>query len=265
MVVVYTAITHTWCSDLDVRLTSPSGTVVTLTTDNGGSFDDCFDGTTWDDDLPQNCARYEYADNVVATALAPEGALGGFRGEDPNGVWTLTVADDSNSDGGQLVSWGLTLTTCDGAPPPIVYCTSATTSNGCSATIAASTQPSAGFAHACVITVTAVETHKHGLIFYGIDNSSFTPIVWGPGSTSFMCVKSPLQRSPAQDSGGDPSVGACEGMLSLDWNAFQLSDPTLLGNPFAAGQDVFVQGWFRDPPSPRTTNLSNAIQLTFQP
>jgi subtilisin-like proprotein convertase family protein len=264
-VVVQTSITHTWCADLDVTLTSPSGTVVTLTTDNGGSFDNCFNGTTWDDDLPGNCASYGYADNVVAAALAPEGALAGFLGQDPNGVWTLTVSDDSNSDGGQLTGWGLTLTTCDAAPPPIAYCTSATTTNGCVPAIGASTQPSASFAHACVITVAGVETQKTGLIFYGIDNNAFTPLVWGPGSTSFLCVKGPLQRSPTQDSGGDPLNGACEGALSLDWNAFQLADPTAVGNPFAVGQDVFVQGWFRDPPAPRTTNLSNAIQLTCQP
>jgi len=264
-VVVHTAIAHTWCADLNVTLTSPGGTVVKLTTDNGGSFDNCFDGTTWDDDLLDNCARYVYADNVVAAALAPEGALGGFLGQDPNGVWTLTVADDSNSDGGQLASWGLTLTTCDGAPPPIVFCTSGTTSNGCTATIGASTQPSASFAHACTVTIAGVETQKTGLIFYGIDNSAFTPIAWGAGNTSFLCAKTPLQRTPTQDSGGDPLVGPCEGVLALDWNAYQLANPTVLGNPFAVGQDIFLQGWFRDPPAPRTTNLSNAIQLTCQP
>jgi hypothetical protein len=26
-----------------------------------------------------------------------------------------------------------------------------------------------------------------------------------------------------------------------------------------------VQAWFRDPPAPKTTNLSNAVELTVQP
>jgi subtilisin-like proprotein convertase family protein len=264
-VAVYTEIAHTWCSDLDVQLTAPSGSVVKLTTDNAGSFDNCFNGTTWDDDVPGNCARYNYADNIVATLLAPEGALGGLLGQDPNGVWTLTVADDSASDGGQFVRWSLILTTCDAAPPPVVFCTSGTTSNGCNATISASTQPSASFAHGCVITIVGAETQKSGLVFYGTDNNAFTPIPWGAGNTSFLCVKGPLQRSPAQDSGGDLLVGPCEGVLQLDWNAYRLANPGSLGSPFGVGQDVFVQGWFRDPPAPTTTNLSNAIQLTTQP
>ena len=41
--------------------------------------------------------------------------------------------------------------------------------------------------------------------------------------------------------------------------------PTTLGNPFAVGQDVFVQGWYRDPPAVKTTNLSNALKLTVRP
>src|SRR5690606_20218088 len=38
-------ITHTRCADLDITLQSPAGTVATVTTDNGGSFDDVFAGT----------------------------------------------------------------------------------------------------------------------------------------------------------------------------------------------------------------------------
>jgi hypothetical protein len=39
----------------------------------------------------------------------------------------------------------------------------------------------------------------------------------------------------------------------------------LLGTPFSAGDAIYAQGWFRDPPAPKTTNLSNALQLTCQP
>ena len=127
-------------------------------------------------------------------------------------MWTLSIDDDSNSDGGQLASWGLTLTTCDGAPPPIVYCTSGTTSNGCSATIGANTQPSAGFAHACVITVTGVETHKNGLIFYGIDNSSFTPIAWArqPELSVHQVAGSAVRAGLRRRSGGRSLRGGVE-------------------------------------------------------
>ncbi|NOT63026.1 MAG: hypothetical protein HOP19_22690, partial [Acidobacteria bacterium] len=45
-----TAITHTFPGDIDMTLTSPAGTIVTLTSDNVGSSDNVFNGTTWDDD-----------------------------------------------------------------------------------------------------------------------------------------------------------------------------------------------------------------------
>jgi hypothetical protein len=31
------------------------------------------------------------------------------------------------------------------------------------------------------------------------------------------------------------------------------------------GQKVYAQAWYRDPPAPKTTNLSNAIELTVGP
>src|SRR5687767_3934388 len=46
-----TFITHTFNSDLDITITSPAGTIVSLTTDNGGSLDNVFNGTVWDDDI----------------------------------------------------------------------------------------------------------------------------------------------------------------------------------------------------------------------
>ena len=47
---VLTNLPHTESSEIDMTVTSPAGTVVTLTTDNGGSFDNVFAGTMWDDD-----------------------------------------------------------------------------------------------------------------------------------------------------------------------------------------------------------------------
>jgi hypothetical protein len=66
-----------------------------------------------------------------------------------------------------------------------------------------------------------------------------------------------------QTSGG--TLNACDGTLSIDWNAFIAANPTSLGCPYSGGETVWAQGWFRDPPSPKTTNLSNALQFTVQP
>jgi uncharacterized repeat protein (TIGR01451 family) len=125
---VTTFITHTFAADLDVTITSPAGTVVTLTTDNGAGNDDVFNGTVWDDDAnPAGQVPYTtnnglvtdhaYVNLTLASPLVPEEALGAFIGEDPNGTWTLTISDDLAGDGGSLDSWSLDLVTftCDSA------------------------------------------------------------------------------------------------------------------------------------------------------
>jgi uncharacterized repeat protein (TIGR01451 family) len=117
-----TAITHTANDDLNITLRSPAGTVVTLTTDNGGNLDNVFNGTLWDDDAnPAGQVPYatnnglatdhNYVNNTTATPLVPEEAMAAFVGENPNGIWTLTISDDANGNGGTLNSWSLTLTT----------------------------------------------------------------------------------------------------------------------------------------------------------
>jgi subtilisin-like proprotein convertase family protein len=124
---VSTSITHTWNADLNIILTSPSGTAVTLSTANGGSNDNVFNGTLWDDhggatNPPGPATDNLYANLVVETPLVPEEALAHFRGEDPNGNWTLAVTDTVLADVGTLATWTLTLVTFTG--PPIETTTS---------------------------------------------------------------------------------------------------------------------------------------------
>lgn len=145
-----------------------------------------------------------------------------------------------------------------GAVATSSYCTSGTTTSGCVASIAGSGQPSATSGSGFTISVTSVEGLRPGIIFYGLSDMGFAPSPWGT-SSSFLCVKPPVQRTPVQGSGGN--LFSCDGTLSLDWNAFVASNPAALGHPFSAGQDVFAQGWFRDPASPKTTMLSNAISF----
>lgn len=122
---VLTDIVHSFNGDLEITLTSPAGTAVTLTTDNGGVFDDVFAGTLWDDDAgdtvsPGPVTDHEFANAVAATTLVPEEPLGAFLGEDPNGTWQLDVHDDAEGDRGTLRGWSLTLTTSTLAPVPVV-------------------------------------------------------------------------------------------------------------------------------------------------
>jgi uncharacterized repeat protein (TIGR01451 family) len=123
-----TNITHTFSADLDITLTSPAGTVVTLTTDNGGGNDDVFNGTVWDDDanpagqVPYTtnnglASDHAYVNLTTATPLVPEEAMAAFIGEDPNGTWTITISDDLGGDTGSLNSWSLNIDTFSCALP----------------------------------------------------------------------------------------------------------------------------------------------------
>ncbi len=147
------------------------------------------------------------------------------------------------------------------AATPVVYCTAGTTTNGCVPSIAASASPSVTFANPCAISISSLEGQRLGLIFYSVAGPLAAP--WGSGGSSFLCVKTPTQRSGTQSSGG--TAGVCDGTFSLDWNAYQLANPGALGNPWTVGEQAWVQGWFRDPPAPKSTNLTDAVELTYVP
>lgn len=144
------------------------------------------------------------------------------------------------------------------------YCTAGVSSGGCAVGIGSLGTPSASHTGAFQITGTNVEPGKTGLLFYGITDATFTPLAWG-GSSSFLCVKAPTQRTAAQLSGG--STG-CTGSFSMVWSgpgSFMQANPGALGSPLASGQSFDAQWWYRDPPSPKTTNLSNALRWVMAP
>jgi hypothetical protein len=145
---------------------------------------------------------------------------------------------------------------------PLTYCTSGVSVAGCQPTISASANPVVSHSSPCQITVSGMDGQRSGVLFYGL---VALPQQWcGPGvGTSFLCVKAPTLRLLQQGTSG--TAGGCDGALALDWNAFQLAQPTALGAPWTAGSKAYVQGWYRDPLSCKTTALSNAVQLTYQP
>lgn len=161
--------------------------------------------------------------------------------------------------------WGVSDMFDISSPPALLnsYCTAGTSTNACLPSISATAPPSASLAHASNISIANVEGQKFGIVFYGIDNAGFAPSPWSPASTSWLCIKSPAQRTNAQNSNG--TAGLCDGSFNLDWNAYQSANPLALGNPFSVGDHVYVQAWYRDPLAPKTTNLSNALDMTMQP
>jgi len=143
----------------------------------------------------------------------------------------------------------------------VTYCTSSTSAAGCVAAIRGIGIPSASAASGFTLQIDQVEGLRQGMIFYGASGQQALP--WAPGSTSWLCMKTPTQRLPVSTSGG--SMSGCDGQLSHDWNSFMSGSAGALGNPRFAGQAFDAQGWFRDPPAPKATSLSNALHFSLAP
>lgn len=127
-------ITHSWVSDLNVMLTSPSGTSITLFTSVGG--DNCGNNNAQVSFDDQSALPYSALDNMcndVSPALfgnfQPFEPLSTFNGEPIAGTWTLTIFDDFSQDGGSLESWGLDL--CSTIPNDLSVLPSATSFTSC--------------------------------------------------------------------------------------------------------------------------------------
>jgi len=148
--------------------------------------------------------------------------------------------------------------TFDGCPAPIAYCTAGTTAGGCTTTISSSGTASASASSGFTVSCNNVDTNRTGLFFYGVSNPTFVPTPWGVGGTSYKCVANPVQRMGVMNSGG---TTGCTGGFTQDWNAYMANNPGALGNPRAVGSSFSIQMWMRDPPSPKSTILSNALDF----
>jgi hypothetical protein len=140
------------------------------------------------------------------------------------------------------------------------YCTSGTTSNGCAPRLIGVGSPSATGASAFTLSITGLEGQKPGLLFYGVSGPKLAP--WG-ATSSYLCVDAPTQRTQFSFPSGTPDV--CNGVYLLDWNAYVAGHPGALGLPFNPSDQVWAQGWFRDPPSSKQTSLTNALSFSMEP
>lgn len=142
-----------------------------------------------------------------------------------------------------------------GANYASVYCTPKTNSLGCAPQIGWSGCPSANSSAPFEITCSQAITDKSGLLFYGYAQAA------SPFQGGTLCVQPPTLRTPVQNSGG-ATPNTCEGQYSFDMNAWiqSGSDANLV-----AGATAYAQYWMRDPGSPSTTGLSNALAFTVNP
>lgn len=134
-----------------------------------------------------------------------------------------------------------------------VYCVPKVSSAGCIPSIGGSGTPSVSSPQPFVVGCDGIMPGRAGLLFYG----------HAPQNTPFQggtrCVSSPVRRTPVQTSAGS---GTCGGTYAFDVNAWIRSgkDPGL-----TPGTTVYSQHWYRDPQSPSTTGLSDALQFVVGP
>lgn len=94
--------THTWINDLRISVSSPDNTsVILLNTvcSNQDNFDIDFDDDAGSSSIP--CPPTD------GNTYQPSGLLSAFNGLEANGIWTLTVEDLADQDGGSLNSWSV--------------------------------------------------------------------------------------------------------------------------------------------------------------
>ncbi len=130
-------IEHSYDADIEIRLQAPNGTIIELSTDNGGSGDDyinaCF--------TPGAATPITSGSPPFTGDWQPEGNWGDLIGTDITGNWTLLVADDQNGFDGVFIDWSITFNTlnelnylwtntatlsCNNCPDPIANPTSTT-------------------------------------------------------------------------------------------------------------------------------------------
>jgi hypothetical protein len=150
---------------------------------------------------------------------------------------------------------------CEPCAVAFAYCTAGTSTNGCAASMTATGLPTVTASSGFTVHCTNLEGQKTALIYYGLTGP--TVAVIHPASTSRICVKAPIQRTFPADTNG--AANACDGAVSLDLLAYWAQTPSALGVPMQAGAVVSVQTWYRDPPAPGATHLSNALQFATCP
>jgi hypothetical protein len=220
------------------------------------------------------------ADGGITSAVPPETIFDGatvtgpdsnflpagiFRGLDAPNPWCPEFLDFNEATNLlQPRTPGAVNSVCPSAATITNYCTAGTTTNGCNATMSALGTPSVAATSGFAVGATSVEGQKQGLIFYSVSGQN--SLAWGAG-TSFLCIKSPTQRTPAVNSGGTANL--CDGAISVDFLAFLAANPTAIGGasngPLSAGNQVQFQCWFRDPPAAKSTSLSDGLEVTMIP
>lgn len=111
-------ISHTWQSDLDVFLTAPNGTRMSLWENEGSSLND-FDVVITDNATTNITAAF--GQPIVGSYQAEGGLMNQvFAGSPVDGNWTLEIFDNFGGDFGFLNDFSLDFVSCEAIPTDLV-------------------------------------------------------------------------------------------------------------------------------------------------
>ncbi len=104
---------HTWVGDLSATLTSPEGITINLFNrpdcdEPGLLVDFADDATATSTDFVNTCTPGGAA---IEGEFQPAEPLSTFVGREASGTWTLSIRDNANFDGGNLLGWNLEICT----------------------------------------------------------------------------------------------------------------------------------------------------------
>jgi subtilisin-like proprotein convertase family protein len=108
--------THTWISDLTMKLTSPSGLeriILDGVCDDENNFNINFN------DEATNAYTSIPCPPIGGGTYKPKETFSPFDGSVSNDTWTLTITDNVTGDGGTLTSWGLKFCILSTTPLPV--------------------------------------------------------------------------------------------------------------------------------------------------
>jgi hypothetical protein len=165
---------------------------------------------------------------------------------------TFPFADPTSGVSGSITING-TVRGSWSVPTTSTYCTAKVNSLGCSPAIAGLGVPSTSAPSGFIVSCSQVLPNRSGQMFYGRGQNS------APFQGGFICVQSPLRRTPLQVASNGTG---CGGTYAFDFNVWMASgvDPSLV-----AGSNVFACWWMRDPGASFNTGVSNAMTFTICP
>lgn len=127
-----TLLEHPKSEELSLKLRSPEGTEMVLSSNNGGSTPNIYQDLLFSSQRGERyntVTDFDYQNIASLQSLGPEGSFGIFDGEAPNGNWALVIDDETAGTSGVLNGWDLSIVTC--APDGIDEDTVATIVDNC--------------------------------------------------------------------------------------------------------------------------------------